>query len=158
MTVIAIKKTAWQNANDTQRTILRWGMNKVDLGSGAEYEQPDLTRWFIFSDWRITLNDVARLGTLVKGLATFPNYTFPMKDVIVDGVVVGEVVDKAATKADVFTWVQANWVDPATLTIPIGEDAFTFVLAAQTPPLRFRRAVRCLTGGLRWRLLYDHFG
>ena len=50
MAVIGIKKSAWQAANTTQRTILRWGMKKVDLGTPAEYEQPDTTRWFIFSD------------------------------------------------------------------------------------------------------------
>jgi len=128
--VIGIKKTAWQNANDTQRTILRWGMAKLDLGQPAEYKQGN-TRWFVFSDWRITLEDVARLGTLVKGLAAFPNYQFPMKDILDrDGNVFDTVVDKAATKADVVSYVQSNWVDPA--VVPLTE------LVDVTVPVRVR--------------------
>lgn len=128
--VIGIRKTAWQAANDTQRTILRWGMDKLDLGNPAEYRQPDDTRWFVFADWRITLEDVARLGTLMKGLAAFPNYQFPLDG---DG-----NVDKAATKADIVTYVQNNWVDPATLTIPEDEEPSAFVLAAQGAPAAIR--------------------
>ena len=126
MTVIGIRKTAWKNANDTQRTILRWGMNKIDLGDPAEYRQPNGTRWFVFADWRITLEDIARLGTLLKGLAAFPNYTFPLDG---DG-----NVDKAATKQEIVAYVQNNWGDPDTLTIPEGEDPAAFVLAAQGAP------------------------
>lgn len=110
--IIGIRKTAWNNANDTQRTILRWGLAKLNLGVPAVYKQGN-TRWFIFSDWRMTLNDIARIGTLVKGLATFPNYTFPTKDVLdEDGNVVGTVTDKKATKLEVTTYVKDNWVDP----------------------------------------------
>ena len=61
--VIGIKKSAWNNANATQKIILRWSMNQIDLGEGAPYKQGN-TLWFVYSDWRITLDDVARLGTV----------------------------------------------------------------------------------------------
>lgn len=117
--VIGIKKTAWNNANDTQQQILRWGLEKVGLDSPAEYRQGN-TRWYIFYDWRITLVDVARIGTLVKGLSAFPNYQFPTKDVLDEnGDVVRTVVDKVATKQDIVNYVQANWVDP--VDVPLTE-------------------------------------
>lgn len=140
MSAIAIRKTAWQNANDTQRVILRWGLDKLDLGVPVEYRQGS-TRWFIFHDHRITLEDIARIGVLVKGLDVFPNYKFPTRDILDDsGKVLRTVTDKRATKTEIVSYVRDNWVDPSRLKVPEGEDAASYVLAAQSPPNAIRAA------------------
>lgn len=134
MTALAIRKSTWNNLNSTQQRVLRWGLVRLDLGVPAEY-RANGTRWFIFHDHRITLTDVAQLGTLIKGIATFSNHTPPTRAILdEDGNVVRTVVDKRATKQDLVNYVRNNWVDPTTLTIPEDEDAASFVLSAQGAP------------------------
>lgn len=68
MSVIAIRKSAWDAGTATQQAILRKSCSLLDLGEPVQYSD-GTNDWFIFNDWRIDLTDIAYLGTLCKGPA-----------------------------------------------------------------------------------------
>jgi len=122
MSVIAIKKSAWDNASVRDRTIFRYAAKRLGLGVPATYKA-GTTIWYVFADTRFTLKDLAYLGTLVKGIATNTTYELPMTN--------GEL-DKIQLRKDVVNWVKTRVVWP--VTIIEGDDPHMTVLATQNAP------------------------
>ncbi len=108
MAAIAIRKTAWVNASASQKNVLRWAVADLALGTPAEYADGG-KKWYVFSDSRITLEHVATLGQLLKGLASWAQWAAPMvKDS--DGNNVR--VDRGAAAAEVYDFVKGDRVHP----------------------------------------------
>ena len=103
MSVVAIRKSAWEAGTAGQRAAMRFAARQVELGQPALYQQANGTEWFVSSDSRMTLLDVAILGTVAAGLATFPDWTPP--------------ADKALAREQVYDFVKNNIVAPRNVAL-----------------------------------------
>lgn len=112
MAVVALRENAWNAGNDSQKWAMRLAARKVELGQPAVYEQPNGTRWLIASDSRLSLLDVAILGTVAAGLAAFPNWTVP--------------ADKETARSEVYDFVKATIVLPKDI-------AYTEIVQVEVP-------------------------
>jgi len=80
---VGYKKTAWQNATVAQREFLTAILNALNLGEPAEYEAPDGTRWFVFSDWRIDqrfVENLAWANSALSAITTRPDRAYTVAE------------------------------------------------------------------------------
>jgi hypothetical protein len=117
--ILGIRKTAWDNATDDQRTVFRIYARRVDLGVPALYETGGGVPWYVFDDIRLSLKDAARFAVILRLIAQF--------DVIPDDLSRAEI--REAIKA----WVDnhGGFVLPA---IPEGEDPYGYTYAQNNGP------------------------
>jgi hypothetical protein len=118
------------NASASQKNVLRWASADLALGTPVEYADGG-QKWYVFSDTRFTQGEVATLGQMMKGLASWSFWAAPrVKDV--EGNDVG--VDRRAAAAEVAEFVKDDRVHPS--DIDYGEVANTWqhTLKAQGAP------------------------
>ena len=118
MPVVAIRKTAWEAGNESQRWAMRLAGERVELGQPAVYRQGNGTEHYIFCDQGITVRDIAILGTVAAGLAQYPNWTVPTDS--------RGRVDRVAGRAAIKEFVQSNIVLPRDI-------AYTEVVQVSVP-------------------------
>lgn len=133
--IIALRKTAWQNATVRDRTIFKYAAKRLKIfGEPADYETGSGQEWLLSADPRITLKDLADLGTLVKGIAGNTTYKLP-KGIDSEN----PDIKKAAVaqlRSDIAPWVQSRVVWPVDLEDV--EDPYAAVLKAQNTPAVLR--------------------
>jgi hypothetical protein len=127
MATIAIRRTAVQGLTAKQRKIVQFVMSRLDLNDPAAFVDGANVHWLVFDDTRISLDDIAILGTLVRliGNAAVTNYD-PTDD----------TPDQVRTK--IRQALNAQVVRADTVAIPEGSDPFATVLAAQNAPAAVR--------------------
>ena len=126
MPVVAIRKTAWEAGNESQRWAMRLAGERVELGQPAAYRQGNGTQHYVFSDQGITVRDVAILGTVAAGLAQYPNWTVPTDS--------RGRVDRVAGRAAIKEFVQSNIVLPRDI-------AYTHLVDVQVEDWEWRDGV-----------------
>jgi len=136
MPVVAIRKTAWNAGNESQRWAMRLAGRKVELGQPALYRQSNNTQWHIFSDQGITALDVAILGTVAAGLAQYPNWTVP--------------ADKQQARDEIYDFVKANIVLPKDI-------AYTHLVDVQVEDWEWRTATDELGNDYQYRFYLGTF-
>ena len=137
MAVVAIRKNVWDAASNSQRSILRWAMAELALGTPAVYANGG-QEFYVFVDSRITYRQVAVLGKLVKGLAGLPrNWSPPM---IQDDEGNDVRVDRGAVEAQVYDFVKGNVVLPRDVSYSEGGDLWQETLDAQGAPAAIKAA------------------
>ena len=72
MPALAIKKTTFDNLPEQKKDLVKFAFRQLQLGVPAVYKQGASTLWYIFSDSRISLKDLAYIGRLGKNLGAFP--------------------------------------------------------------------------------------
>ena len=109
MAIVAIRKNVWDAASNSQHSILSLAMAALMLGTPAVYRDGG-QEWYVWSDWRMTLGQVATWGMLVKGLAGLPRDWKPT--MVQNGEGEDVRVDRAATEASVNGFVKDDRVHP----------------------------------------------
>lgn len=94
MTTLAVRRSIVQALTPLQGRILKLVTERLDLGDPADYTQPPNTRWLLYDDERLTLRDMAALGTITGDMAG-------ATDAVKDNV--------DAPRAALRAWVEANW-------------------------------------------------
>ena len=69
MATLGIRQSAWNNATDFKRRVVRLIADRLGLGEPAKYKQPNGNTWFVFDDTRFSLTDAAYLATLLRRLS-----------------------------------------------------------------------------------------
>jgi hypothetical protein len=139
MSVLAIRKTAWNNLSVRDREIIRAIGSSLNLGTPAEWIQPPNTRWFLFSDTRFSLGEIAYFGCVAANLNDIPaGYQLPVIDILDDqGVKIGEYVDRRQVRQDAKNFCENVASTPVVwpVTIPDGTaNVWQYVLDVQGTP------------------------
>ena len=114
---VGIRKNAWNAGNESQRWAMRLAGSVCELGEPAVYVGGGQD-WFIFDDTRISLRDVAILGTVAAGLAQYPNWTVPTRP--------NGSVDRVKAREQIETFVRNSIVLPRDI-------AYTEIVQEQVP-------------------------
>lgn len=123
--IIALRKSAWQNATQRDRTIFRYATRRLQIfGQPALYETAAAQEWLLSADSRLTLKDLADLGKLVQGIKDNTTYKLPLNE---DG-----SLDVEQLHTDMEAWLAPRVVWPVDLEDV--EDPYAAVLAAQNAP------------------------
>lgn len=68
MGTLAVDADTYDNLTVRRRTILAAAFDKLALGHPATYVDQDGTRWHVWDDPRISLHDIATVGTIAANL------------------------------------------------------------------------------------------
>ena len=141
MAVLGIRKNAWNNLSVRNRELVRAVGATLNLGVPAEWETPTNIRWYLFSDLRYKLVEIAYFGALTANLGDVPaGYKIPMVEWFdEDGVKVGERINRKQLRSDAKNFLDAYVVWP--VVIPEDEsNRWQFVLDAQGTPSAMQMA------------------
>lgn len=130
MAVLGVRKTAWNGLSVRDREILKAVGTTLSLGVPAEWKQPNNTRWFLFSDLRFKLVELAYFGCIVNNLADIPaGYVLP--------------ADRDEIRADAKTFCENVASVPVVWPLTIPENTanrWQYVLDAQSTPASVQMA------------------
>ena len=131
MATVGIRATAWDGLRDNQRQIMRLAVARLQLGVPARFTD-GTNDWFMFSDWRFNLDQVAILGALVVAVAGLPEaWTPPLNP--------DSTVDREATEAAVITYVSPTVVWPDDIVyLDDDPNPWQTTLDAQSAPAAIR--------------------
>jgi len=102
--VLGIKVDTWQGLRQNQRSVMRWAVARLALGLPAQFTD-GVDEWFVFSDWRFDVEQIAILGALADALTGLPETWTPTLNP-------DSTVNRAATEAEVLAYVSPTIVWP----------------------------------------------
>lgn len=124
MASIAVRQNTYNALNATQKEIVRWVAARLELGQPAVYLN-GATPWLIYDDDRITLDDIAVLGTVAANLAALSSF------VLQQGV---------PTRGQLATWAQNRVKWPAQIDYTGQANPYAFTLSQNGAPASVQAA------------------
>lgn len=125
MTMLAIRKSAYDNLTPRRRRVIHWIVARLQLDDPAPFTD-GTNVWHVWDDARFDLMHIAVIGCLAANVADLPdNYDVTGKT-------------RQEIEQDVRQAIAAHLVRPEDITFDINADPFMQILAANNAPAAIR--------------------